>query len=153
MKTIISLAVAILLFHSAISQISPFQKDSLMLRSMEYQWLTAEFKLDTATISKMMDDAFISIGDNSISNKHQELAGTYKNISQRLQNGHIVDSLYLDDFTIRIYGATAIVTYISVTKGRIKNVPFADRRTRIYDVWIKKNDQWKAMSSQITPIH
>ncbi len=151
---IISLIVIkiILLPCQSISQDINFKKDSATLRNLEFDWLTAEFKLDTATISRMMDDSFISIGDNSISNKQEELDGTYKNISQRIKNDHFVDSLYFDDLQIRIYGNAAVVTYISITKGTIKGVPFNGRRTRIYDVWIKRNDQWKAVSSQITPI-
>lgn len=142
-----------LLPYYSISQKINFKKDSAILRNLEYKWLTSEFELDTAAISKMMDDSFISIGDNTISNKQEELVGIYKNISERLKNNHIVDSLYLDDFKVKIYGTSAIVTFISVTKGSIKGVAFSNRRTRIYDVWIKKKSQWNAVSSQITPIH
>ena len=119
---------------------------------MEYDWLLAEFKLDTATISGMMDESFISIGTSSISTKQEELNGIYKNISQRINDKHEVDSLYLDNVDINIYGTAAVVTFISVTKGRINSVPFTNRRTRMYDVWIKRKGQWKAVSSQVTPI-
>lgn len=128
------------------------QKDMEQLKKMEYDWLIAEFKLDTATIAAMMDKKFIAVGLNSVNNKQQELDGIYENISQRLKNNHVVDSLYLDDMHIEMYDNTAIVTFISVTKGSIKKVPFENRRTRMYDVWIKRNGQWKAVSSQVTPI-
>ncbi len=127
-------------------------EDMKTLKKMEYDWLIAEFKLDTATISKMMDDGFISIGASSISTKQEELNGIYQNISERMKNNHVVDSLYLDDVNIKIHDNTAIVTFISVTKGRIKDVPFANRRTRFYDVWVKKGGAWKAVSSQGIPI-
>ena len=152
MKIVLIVSTICLLPLHLISQDVNFKNDSTTIRNLEYNWLISEFKLDTATISKMMDTGFISIGVNSISNKQEELDGTYKNISQRLKNNHFVDSLYFDDFQIKIHGTTAIVTYISVTKGTIKGVPFSNRRTRIYDVWVKKNNQWKAISSQITPI-
>jgi hypothetical protein len=86
-----------------------------------------------------MDQAFIAIGIYSVSTNQEELNGIYKNISQRLKDGHVVDSLYLDNVTIKIHGNTAIVTFTSVTKGRIKDIPFTDRRTQFYDVWIRKN--------------
>ena len=113
----------------------------------------AEFRVDTAAISKMMDKDFIAIGKSGISSKQQELNGIFKEMSQRKRNQHIVDSLYFEDSHIAIYGQTAVVTFISVTKGKVKEVPFAKRRTRMYDVWIKKNGLWKAVSSQVTPLN
>ena len=76
----------------------------------------------------------------------------YKNITQRNKNRHVVDSLYFEDWQVKIHGLTAIVTFISVTKGSIKDVPYTNRRTRMYDVWIRKEGTWKAISSQVTPI-
>lgn len=155
MKIIVSVAFLIALCSpfQSFSQKSEFKRDSEILKKLEYNWLVAEFKLDTSTISKMMEDSFIAIGANSISNKQDELEGIYKNISQRLKENHVVDSLYFEDFHVRIHGKAAIVTFISVTKGRIKGVSFTNRRTRFYDVWVKKTGQWKAVSSQGTPIH
>lgn len=75
--------------------------------------------------------------------KREELEGIYNTMSKRIKEDPIVDSLYFDDVAIRIYGNTAIVTFISVTKGRIKNIPFT--RTLMYDVWIRKNGEWKAV--------
>ena len=135
------------------SQKTSFGGDIEKLKKLEYGWLVAEFKRDTASISTMMDDRFMSVGLTGISTKQQELDGIYQNISERLKNGHVVDSLYLDDVRIQIYENTAVVTFFSVTKGRIKEVPFENRRTRMYDVWIKRKGRWKAISSQVTPIH
>jgi len=136
----------------SLSQKKVSNNDIEKLKKLEYDWLIAEFKMDTATIALMMDEKFMAIGLSRITNKQQELNGMYENISQRLKNGHVVDSLYLDDIHIQIHDKTAIVTYVSVTKGRIKEVPFENRRTRMYDVWIKRNGQWKAVSSQVSPI-
>jgi len=70
----------------------------------------------------------------------------------RKKNEHIVDSLYLEDFKVQQHGNIAIVTFFSVTKGRIEGTPFQNRKTRMYDVWIKNKGQWKAISSQVTPV-
>ncbi|MEO5593364.1 MAG: nuclear transport factor 2 family protein [Chitinophagaceae bacterium] len=126
--------------------------DAETIKKLEYDWLIAEFKLDTATISKMMDGTFMSVGPGSISNKQQELDGMYRNISQRLKDNHIVDSLYLDDIHVQLYDNTAVIAFLTVTKGRINDVPFENRKMRFYDVWIKKNGQWKAVSSQGIPV-
>ncbi|MEP7255050.1 MAG: nuclear transport factor 2 family protein [Ferruginibacter sp.] len=148
--TIISFLLS--LSYQALSQKIDSRLAAEILKKIEYDWLIAEFKLDTATISKMMDDSFISINPSGILNKQEELDGIYKNISQRINNDHVVDSLYLDDVHIRFYEATAVVSFVSVTKGRIKDIPFTNRRTRFYDVWIYRNNSWKAVSSQGTPL-
>ncbi len=138
---------------NVLSQTPTTSSDAETLKKLEYDWLMAEFRLDTATIALMMDEKFISIGMTTISNKQQELKGIYDNISERLKNNHIVDSLNFDDMHIQIQDNAAVVTFLSVTKGRINEVPFANRKTRIYDVWIKRNGSWKAISSQVTPVH
>ncbi|MEO8403998.1 MAG: nuclear transport factor 2 family protein [Chitinophagaceae bacterium] len=127
-------------------------KDVAALKKLEYDWLVAEFKLDTAAIAPMMDECFISVGLNGVSGKQEDLKGMYDNISSRLKNDHIVDSFFFDDFRVQMHDHTAIVTFFTVTSGHIKNVPFENRRTRFYDVWIKRKGQWKAVSSQGTPV-
>lgn len=112
----------------------------------------AEFKMDTATIAAMMNERFVSVGLTTIANKQQELTGIYEKMSRRTTGKHVVDSLYLDDMQVQIFDNTAVVTFIAVTKGKIKDVHFVNRRTRMYDVWIKRNGHWKAISSQVTPI-
>ena len=51
------------------------QSNEEQLKKLEYDWLMAEFKNDTAAISKMMDDQFIAIGLSGIATKQQELDG------------------------------------------------------------------------------
>jgi hypothetical protein len=128
-------------------------KEKDLLKKLEFDWLMAEFAVDTSAISKLMDRSFISIGPSGTNNKQQELAGIYKNMHQRQLDNHIVDSLYFNDLSINLYDNTAVVTFVSVTKGRKNNISYANRRTRMYDVWIKRNGQWKAVSSQVTPLH
>jgi len=149
--TVVTFLLSCAIPKKSVSQ-NASSKDIEKLKQLEYDWLMAEFKLDTATIAPMMDEKFMGIGLTELTNKQQELDGIYENMSQRRKNGHVVDSLYLDDIHIQVYGNTAIVTFVSVTKGRIKGIPFENRRTRMYDVWIKRNGQWKAVSSQVSPI-
>ena len=135
----------------------PFQSFSQkhereLLFKLEYDWLMAEFAVDTTFISKLMDDSFIAIGPSGTVNKHQELAGIHQKMYDRKLENHIVDSLYFDDFIIKMYENVAVVTFVSVTRGRKNDVSFSNRRTRIYDVWIKRGGSWKAVSSQVTPL-
>ncbi|MDB5202932.1 MAG: hypothetical protein JWQ27_2341 [Ferruginibacter sp.] len=126
--------------------------DIATLEQLEFNWLSAEFKRDTVTIARMMDEQFISVGLADISSKQQELDGIYAHITARQQKEYVVDSLFLDSFRVQFFDSTAVVTFFSVTSGRNKGVPFYNRRTRIYDVWMKRAGQWKALSSQVTPV-
>jgi CubicO group peptidase (beta-lactamase class C family)/pimeloyl-ACP methyl ester carboxylesterase len=123
------------------------------LKLLTYQAITSEFKLDTAYISKLMDDDFISIYPHKTQNKQQELEGIYKSEINRRNDGHTIDSLVLDDFKIQLFDNTAVATYYSVTKGTKKGVPFDNNKMRWYDVWVKRNGEWKWISSQGTQIN
>jgi hypothetical protein len=123
-----------------------------LLFQLEYNAIDAEFRLDTASIAAIMDEGFISINEKEVTAKHEELLGMYNNISSRLKDNHLIDSFYLDQFRVDQFGNTAVVTFFIVTKGRIQNVPFENRRTRFYDVWIKRNGKWKIISMQATRV-
>jgi len=126
--------------------------ESDVLKKLEYDAIAAEFRLDTASIAPVMHDGFISISSREVTSKQQELTGMYNNIDQRLKNEHFVDSFYLDEFRVDHFDNTAVVTFFIVSKGRIKGVPFENRRTRFYDVWIKRKGKWKIISMQATPV-
>ncbi len=120
-------------------------KEELLL--LERKWLEAEFVLDTAYISALMDTTFISISANRISNKQEELKGIYDNISAMRQDSIFLDSLKLEDAAVNVYDNSAVVTFIVHTYKKEKGRP-TEKRTRFYDVWINRNGEWKAVSSQ-----
>jgi hypothetical protein len=160
MKNILSVKI-ILLFclllnqsaEKSFSQSKSSKVDIEKLSKLEYDWIIAEFKLDTVLLSSILDESFISIDDTGILDKKQELKEVYESVIQMRKSEHFIDSLYLDSVHIQIYRKFAVVTFIAVTNGRIKNIPFQNKRTRFYDVWIKKRGDWKAVSSQVTRLH
>ena len=124
-------------------------KEELLL--LERKWLEAEFALDTAYISTLMDTTFISISANRISNKQEELKGMYDNISAMRQDSIFLDSLKLEDAAVNVYDNSAVVIFIVHTYKKEKGRP-TEKRTRFYDVWINRSGKWKAVSSQGTPL-
>lgn len=138
------------IFPSIVKENQSFVTNHIM--QLTYKAFNAELRKDTLTISNLMDDDFISVYPHKTQTKRQELAGIYKNIEMMKSNGHVIDSLYLDDFKLQLYDNTAISTYYSVTKGNIKGESFENRRTRWFDVWVRRNDNWKWVSSQGTEI-
>jgi hypothetical protein len=117
--------------------------------TLEKKWLDAEFNLDTASIAPLLHPRFISINGNRISGKQEELKGIYENISTMQKNGIVLDSLRLEDAQVRLYDSTGIATFIVHTFKKDKGKP-VEKRTRFYDVWIKRSGQWKVVSSQGT---
>lgn len=130
------------------AQVKPEQPEKTIL-DLEKQWLDAEFKLDTASIAGLLHPRFISINGQQISGKQEELAGIYKNIAAMQAAGIFLDSLRLEDAQVRLYDSTAIATFIVHTFKKEKGKP-TEKRTRFYDVWIKRLGKWKAVSSQGT---
>ena len=119
------------------------------LLSLERKWLEAEFALDTAAISPMLDPTFVSITGNDTSNKQQELKGIYENMSSMRKDSIFLDSLKLEEPIVNVYGNTAVVIPVFHIYKTDKGKP-TEKRIRFYDVWVKINGSWKAVSSQGT---
>ena len=119
------------------------------LLSLEKKWLEAEFNLDTAYIAGLLDPGFIGISADKIGTKQQELKGMYDNISNMRSDSIFLDSLRFEDARVNIYDNSAVVTMIVHTYKKDKRKP-VEKRTRFYDVWIKREGGWKAVSSQGT---
>jgi hypothetical protein len=124
-------------------------KDHLL--SLEHKWLEAEFALDTAYITTLLDSTFFSISPDHISNKSQEINGIYKNISAMRIDSIFLDSMKLEDAIVHVYDNTAVVTLIIHTYKKDKGKT-VEKWTRFYDVWVNRNGNWKAVSSQGTVI-
>lgn len=130
-----------------VKQSSGQTKDDLL--SLERKWLEAEFALDTAYIASLLDSTFISISAGHISNKQQELKGIYENISAMRKDSIFLDSMKFEETLVHVYANTAVVSFIVHTYKKDKGRS-TERRTRFYDVWIKRGETWKAISSQGT---
>ena len=124
------------------------EKELLLL---ERKWLDAEFQLDTAYISTLLDATFIGVSPHRISNKQENLKGMYENINAMRQDSIFLDSLKFEDAVVNRYDNSAVVTFIVHTYKKDKGKS-TEKRTRFYDVWINRNGKWKAVSSQGTVV-
>ena len=122
-------------------------KQQLLLQ--ERLWVEAEFALDTAYISTLMDSTFQSVNSEHILNKQQELDGIFKNIRSMRRDSIFLDSVKLEDASVKIYDNTAVAIFIVHTYKKEKGKP-TEKRTRFYDVWINRNGKWLAVASQGT---
>jgi hypothetical protein len=148
--TILACGLSVILFKcSDKTQRADDEKSELL--HLEYDWLEKEFELDTAFLSSIIDSTFIGISDSGVKNKQEELTSIYNNIDQRIKKGIVIDSFRLEDEVVNIYSNSAVVTFI-VHTYRHNNDTLIERRTRFYDVWVKRRDKWRAVASQGTPI-
>jgi hypothetical protein len=121
------------------------------LLNLERAFLEKEFALDTAFLSSLMDSTFIDITDDGIKKKKEDLLDIHDNISQRIKNEIVIDSFRLEDEVVNVYSGSAVVTFI-VHTYRHDEDSIIERRTRFYDVWTKRGDDWKLVASQGTLI-
>jgi hypothetical protein len=135
------------LFLNCTSERSGTVDDKTQLLALEHKWLEAEFGLDTAYLSSIIDNSFIGISGSEIHNKHEDILDMYNNISQRIKDSIVIDSFKLESPVVNLYDNTAVVTFIVHTHGRSKQA-ITERRTRFYDVWVRRGKEWKAVASQ-----
>ena len=155
-KKIICFIVLYSILISLLSCFSNQSKNTLLsdkaqLLSLEHKWLAAEFALDTTYLSSIIDTSFIDISANEIHSKTNALLNMYVNISQRIKDSILIDSFRIENAVVNIYGNSAVVTFIVHTFRKDKGLR-AEHKTRFYDVWINRNNTWKAVSSQGTAI-
>lgn len=121
--------------------------DRAQLLQLEHQWLEHEFTADTAFLSSIVDSTFICITPGGILTKQETLKHMGDNKNFRTKNDIVIDSVALENAMVNIYGNSAVVTFIDHTYARKQGTPL-ETKVQFYDVWIKRDGQWKAVSSQ-----
>ncbi len=122
------------------------------LLNLERNAIEREFNNDTAYLSSIMDSTFIELSGDKIKDKHEVLKTIFKNnISTQLEN-IVLDSFKLNEPVVNLYGNSAVVTFILHTYRKKDQIPY-ERQTRFYDVWVKHDNQWKAVTWQATPLN
>jgi hypothetical protein len=121
------------------------------LLTLERKWLEAEFALDTAYISSLIDSTFVGISSIHTTTKRRELNGIYNTMTAMRRDSIFLDSLKLEDAIVNFYDNTAVATFIVHSYKKDKGRPI-EKRTRFSDVWVLRNGAWKAVASHGTPI-
>src|SRR5437870_9606217 len=117
------------------AQDRPAQSDQQILIQLEKDWDAAFLRRDVAFVEKILADEFIATySDGTVGDKAKELMLTAE-FNQKL------DSSTLDEFTVRIYGAAAVVWFSRHLVG-----PSQRRRLevnyRFIDVVVWRADRW-----------
>jgi hypothetical protein len=114
------------------------------IRAMEKLWNESRVRADVAALDRLLDEGWtVTHGDGTINTKAEYLAD--------LKSGDrkFFADVKQDDFTVRLYGDTAVAAGISDSKVEYKGKPSggALRFTRVY---VKRDGRWVMIVSHAT---
>ncbi len=127
------------------AQSPPVKSDQQVLIELEQGWNEAFYSKDIAFIENILADDFVATyDDGSRGDKAKELALTAE-FNQR------VESALQDEFTVKVYGDTAVVWFtlrlVGIRQGQQAEVTF-----RYTDVFVLSDGEWRCVSTQSTKV-
>ena len=130
---------------SSASQSPPVNSDQQILIELERSWNEAFYRKDIAFIENILADDFIATyEDGSRGDKAGELA-LVAEFNQR------VESAIQDEFTVKVYGDTAVVWFTLRLVG-IRQGQRAEVTLHYTDVFVLRNGDWQCVSTQSTRV-
>ena len=119
------------------------KSDQQTLIDLERRWNMAFNSGDVKFIESILDDDFIATYEDGVR------ADRAKEIAQAAAFNQQIDASSMDEFTIRIYGNTAVVWFTLRLVGPIQGKP-VEIALRYTDVWVLRAGTWKCVSSHST---
>jgi ketosteroid isomerase-like protein len=121
------------------------QSEPQKLIELEREWNAALHRRDVGFIGKVLAEEFVVItADGQRGTRAQELALAAEFNQQ-------IDSTTLDEFTVKIYGNTAIVWFTEHLVGPKQGRPTAVTY-RYTDVFVRRAGRWQCVASQGTRV-
>jgi ketosteroid isomerase-like protein len=121
------------------------RSDQQNLVELERSWNTAFYRKDLAFLQSILADEFIATyDDGSRGDKAKELALAAEFDQQ-------VDSALQDDFTVKVYGETAVVWFSLHLVGPSQGRPLA-LTFRYVDVFVWRAGRWQCVETQSTKV-
>jgi ketosteroid isomerase-like protein len=123
----------------------PVKSDQEVLIELEEAWNEAFYRKDLDFIEGILADEFIATyDDGSRGDKAREL----KLVTEFDQQ---VQSAIPDEFTVRVFGDTAVVWFTLRLVGLRQGQP-AEVTLRLTDVWVIRDGMWQCVSTQSTKV-
>jgi len=138
-------AVFVAALPAAGGQSAPVRSDQQILIKLERDWDEAFHRKDVAFLETVLADEFVSTyGDGSRGDRAKELKLATEFNQQ-------IDSSTLDEFTVKVYGDTAVVWFtqhlVGPSKGQRLELTF-----RYIDVFVMRAGRWQCVASQSTKV-
>ena len=113
------------------------------LRRLEREWFDAIVKRDTLALRRILADDFIATSQDGTSGTKQDIIDSFRVTTPS------IDRIGSEDFRVRVYGNTAVVTGISSYMRRDQVLG----KLRHTEVWVRRAPgRWQAVSWHATSI-
>jgi ketosteroid isomerase-like protein len=144
-RVLCGIATAVWAVTASASQRQPVESDQQVLIKLERGWNDAFYRKDVAYIANILAEEFLATyEDGSRGDKAKELA-LIAAFNQQ------VESAVQDDFTVKVYGNTAVVWFTLRLVG-LKQGQRAELLLRYTDVWVMRDGRWQCVSAHSTRI-
>ena len=143
--SLLGVLVAAWAVTAAAGQNRPVRSDQQILIQLERDWDVASRNKDLAFLENILAEEFVATyGDGSLGDKARELT-LAKEFNKQ------VDSSTQDQFSVKVFGDTAIVwfrqTLVGPSKGQQIEIVY-----RYVDVFVWRDGRWQCVSSQSTRV-
>ena len=143
--SLLLLAFLVPAFSTVAAQSQPIRSDQQNLIKLERDWDAAFHRRDVAFIDSVLAEEFVSTyGDGTRADRAKELKLAAEFNQQ-------IDSSTLDEFTVKVYGDTAVVWFtqhmVGPSKGQRLEVTY-----RYIDVFVMRDGRWQCVASQSTKV-
>ena len=109
------------------------------------RWMESYVRRDTAFLEQYLADDYVStFPDGTVLDKQGEI--------ESLKSGEIaLTEMTPSEMNVRTYGGAAVIAGRSTIKADVKGEKVSGEY-RFTDVWIKQDNRWLAVASQVTRI-
>lgn len=143
---ILGIALAIVLSVASSVPAQAVKSDQQTLEDLERRWHMAFLTGDVKFLESILDDDFVATYDDGVrANKAKELELAAAFNQQ-------IDASALDEFTVRVYGNTAVVLFTLRLRGPMQGKP-VELAFRYTDVWVMRNGRWRCVTSHSTRLN
>jgi ketosteroid isomerase-like protein len=117
--------------------------DAEFIGFLEEAWVNAILQKDVGVLDRVMADDFTGVSPNGEPYTKPEA------IADIRSGFYVVAQMDLENLKVHVLGDFAIVTYY---QNETSTLGKEDRRYIFTDVWVNRNDDWRVVSSNGTPV-
>jgi ketosteroid isomerase-like protein len=122
------------------------EKVRKVLQDLDQEWSAAMAKNDAEAIGRFMSEDWVIIGpDGNVIDRARFLG--------LIKSGDLThESVATEDWRLRVYGDTAVVTAQAKSEGKFKGQAFTTHE-RSTSVFVRQDGRWQCVLTQLTPIN
>jgi ketosteroid isomerase-like protein len=143
--------IAVLVFAVAVASAQEARQGAVqdakvveVVKKLELEWLESYVKRDTDFLERYVSDDYTSIDPHgTVVDKKGEI--------ESVKSGDLaITEMKPNEMKVRTYGDAAVIAGRSTIKAKVSGQD-ASGEYRFTDVWVKRDNRWQAVASQLTP--